>query len=55
MFEVFVKDVSQVYQAGSTLVFLRVSQGSAVVTLETQNGEGGHDPGHLGVVSKLWH
>ena len=38
VFEVIVKDVSCVYQAGSDLTFLRVPQGSAVITTETQNG-----------------
>ena len=39
MFEVLVKTASNVYQAGSMLIFLRVSQGSAVIATRTQNGE----------------
>ena len=39
VFEVKVDDVSCVYRAGSKLLFLRILQGSAVITMETQNGE----------------
>ena len=39
VFEVKVEDVSCIYQAGSNLLFLRILQGSAVITTETQNGE----------------
>ena len=39
VFSVIVKDVRHVYQAGTQTVFLRVSQGSAVVTLESNNGK----------------
>lgn len=50
IFEIKVREVSHVYQAGSTLVFLRVSQGSAVITLESQNDTSqliGHLYSHL--------
>ena len=40
VFEVKVDDASCVYRAGSKLLFLRILQGSVVITLETQNGEG---------------
>ena len=39
VFEVVVRTVANFYQAGSTVVFLRVSQGSAVITTHSQNGE----------------
>ena len=39
VFEVKVDDASCVYRAGSKLLFLRILQGSVVITLETQNGE----------------
>ena len=39
MFEVKVRDVSHIYQAGAHLLFLRVPQGSAVITTETHNGK----------------
>ena len=39
MLEVKVEDVSCIYRAGSKLLFLRILQGSAVITMETQNGE----------------
>ena len=38
VFEVLVRELSNIYQAGSCLVFLRVSQGSAVISTKTQNG-----------------
>ena len=49
VFEVLVKSASQVYQAGSLLVFLRISQGSAVIATRSQNGkgEGGREGGAL--------
>jgi len=37
VFEVKVRDVSHIYQAGAHLLFLRVPQGSAVITTETHN------------------
>ena len=39
VFEVIVRSETNVYQAGSSLLFLRVAQGSAVITTKTQNGE----------------
>ena len=39
VFEVKVEDVSCIYEAGSNLLFLRILQGFAVITTETQNGE----------------
>ncbi len=39
VFEATVREVGNAYQAGSTTVLLRVSQGSAIVTTLTQNGQ----------------
>ncbi len=38
MFEVIVRGVANIYQAGATRMLLRVSQGSVVVTTSSQNG-----------------
>ncbi len=39
VFDATVREVSNAYQAGSTSVLLRVSQGSAIVTTPAQNGQ----------------